>query len=71
MDKIIKADVSYLKFIVFFTDFTHMDEKGSDVEKWFSDAFPDYSLNVLKSEYVENISKLRVYIMYVNVESVV
>ena len=70
MDKIIKdtciecsSDASYLKFIVFFTDFAHMEDKGSDVEGWFRDAFPDHSLNVLKvssekSEYVENISKL-------------
>lgn len=70
MDKIIKetctnccSDDSYLKFIVFFTDFSHMYEKGSSVEKWFSDAYPNYSLGILKvcsenKECTENVSKL-------------
>lgn len=70
MDKIIKdtcmnccSDVSYLKFIVFFSDFSHMSDKGGDIEKWFSTAFPSYSLNVLKVssetfEYSSNVSKL-------------
>lgn len=70
MDKIIKdtcmdccSDVSYLKFIVFFTDFFHMKDKGSDVENWFKDAFPDYSINILKvssetPEYANNVSNL-------------
>lgn len=70
MDKIIKdtcveysSDASYLKFIVFFTDFAHMEDKGSDVEGWFRDAFPDHSLEILKvssetSEYTNNTSEL-------------
>lgn len=70
MSKIIKdtcvecsSDVSYLKFVVFFVDFAHMNDKGFDVEGWFRDAFPDHSLDVLKvssetSEYTNNTSKL-------------
>lgn len=70
MDRIIRetcdnycADISYLKFIVFFSDFSHMKAKGSDVESWFSKAFPDYSVNILRVssetiEYSNNVFKL-------------
>lgn len=70
MDKIIEttcnkytSDTSYLKFIVFFSDFKHMASKGSTVRDWFEKAFPNHSIEVLKissesSKYMSNVNKL-------------
>lgn len=68
MDKIIKdtcekfcSDVSYMKFIVFFTSISHMNEKGADVKKWFKSAFPSHKQHIVKvsSETAESASNVR------------
>lgn len=56
-------DDSYLKFIVFFSDFEHMSDKGDDVRSWFEDAYPNYTIDTLTissetKEYSENTEKL-------------
>lgn len=56
-------DKQYLKFIVYFSDFKHMADKGDTVEEWFREAFPDYTLSKLiisseKMEYTQNLYKL-------------
>ena len=37
----------YMKFIVFFSNMKHLHDKGSDVEKWFKDAYPSHTVNSL------------------------
>lgn len=56
-------DKQYLKFIVYFSSFAHMRDKGKDVESWFRDAFPSYVLSKLiisseREEYAKNVHKL-------------
>lgn len=56
-------DKEYLKFIVFFSGFKHMADKGSTVESWFREAFPEYTMSKLivsseKEEYAKNVYKL-------------
>lgn len=56
-------DKQYLKFIVFFSSFQHMADKGDEVESWFKEAFPHYTSSKLiisseKEEYTKNIYKL-------------
>lgn len=56
-------DKQYLKFIVYFSDFKHMADKGDTVEEWFREAFPNYTLSKLiisseKMEYAQNLYKL-------------
>ena len=70
MDKIIRdtcdkfmEDTSYLKFIIFFSDFQHIEDKGDEVVKWFRKAYPKYTTKVLKitsetSELSKNVHKL-------------
>lgn len=70
MDKIIRktcdavlADTAYLKFIIFFADFNHIEEKGDEVRKWFQKAYPGYTASVLRitsqnKETLENVHKL-------------
>lgn len=56
-------DPSYLKFIVFFSDVKHIEEKGDEVSSWFQNAFPMYKVEVTritseKKEYRRNVDKL-------------
>lgn len=45
--KSIYGDPSYLKFIVFFSSIQNLNDTYKDVTDWFSDAFPDLSVNTL------------------------
>lgn len=70
VDKIIKdtcdkyaQDTNYMKFIVFFSDFKHIRNKGEDVVGWFKSAYPTHTVNTLTitsetKETTENINKL-------------
>ena len=70
MNKIIRKicnqyaqDTSYMKFIVFFSNFKHIEEKGSSVHSWFKHAYPKHSIEELvitseKSETRKNVDKL-------------
>lgn len=70
MDKIIRKtcdkvldNTTYLKFIIFFSDFNHIEEKGDEVRKWFQKAYPGYTASVLRitsqnKETFENVHKL-------------
>lgn len=54
---------SYMKFIVFFSNFKHIDDKGSSVIEWFSKAFPNHSIETLTvtsktKEFLDNVHKL-------------
>jgi len=54
----------YVKFICFFNNFAHLKEKKSDVISWFSQAFPNYSMNTITitsetTETQNNEKKLR------------
>ena len=56
-------DNSYMKFIVFFRNIKHMDEKMPDVIEWFREAYPDYTVKTLNissrnSEEAKNTEKL-------------
>ena len=56
-------NTSYMKFIVFFSDYDHIKDKGNDVVDWFQKAYPSYSINVLRvtsdsSKYAKNVNKL-------------
>ncbi len=42
------VDTNYMKFIIFFANKRHMDDKLSDVENWFKSAYPDHNVNTLK-----------------------
>lgn len=42
------VDKNYYKFIVFFANKTHMDNKLSDVVSWFQEAFPGFTIDTLK-----------------------
>lgn len=57
------VDKEYIKFIVFFSGFKHMKNKGKTVEEWFREAFPNYTLDKLiisseTDEYAKNVYKL-------------
>lgn len=41
-------DKNYFKFIVFFSDKKHMDNKLDEVVSWFKEAYPDYTTSTLK-----------------------
>ena len=54
----------YIKFICFFSNFNHLKEKKSDVISWFSQAFPNYSMQTItitseNSETKKNEDRLR------------
>lgn len=56
-------DKEYIKFIVFFSGFKHMADKGDTVEEWFREAFPNYTLDKLiisseNEDYANNVYKL-------------
>lgn len=42
------VDKDYYKFIVFFSNKTHMDNKLPDVISWFKEAFPGFTIDTLK-----------------------
>ena len=54
-------DYSYLKFIVFFSGFSQLDEKGKEVLNWFEKAFPKYNVNTLVISSRNNIETENVY----------
>lgn len=56
-------DASYLKFIVFFSNFKHLHDKEEIVKGWFQDAYPDHTVNTLtvtseSTEYSSNLDQL-------------
>jgi superfamily II DNA or RNA helicase len=56
------TSTNYMKFIVFFSSIDKMDNKMNDVSDWFSKAYPDHEINILKissknSEECKNVSK--------------
>lgn len=57
------VDTSYMKFIVFFASKKHMNDKLDEVKKWFKDAYPNHTINVLiisshNRESAMNVEKL-------------
>lgn len=57
------GETSYLKFICFFDNFKHLEDKSKDVLKWFKEAFPNHIVNsiVITSETEitkDNVNKL-------------
>lgn len=42
------VDKDYFKFIVFFSNKKHMDDKLGEVEGWFKEAYPDFTLSTLR-----------------------
>lgn len=70
MDNVIKStleetaiDTDYQKYIVFFSDFSHMRKAKRNVKKWFKAAFPQHKINEViisseKEEYRKNVSTL-------------
>lgn len=40
-------DTNYMKFIVFFAGFNHINTKLNDVVGWFKEAYPDHNVNPL------------------------
>ena len=60
-------DISYMKFIVFFSSLNHIQQKGKDVIKWFNDAYPNHTIKTLTvssktketRRNVENLKDLR------------
>ena len=53
----------YFKFICFFNDFSHIEDKSKEVVGWFKKAFPEHKINVLtitskNKEQFENANKL-------------
>ena len=52
----------YLKFIVFFSNISNLHETKADVVNWFSDAFPEMSINYIiissEPEYKNNLNRL-------------
>lgn len=56
-------DTSYMKFIIFFSNFEHMRKKGDDVERWFCKAYPEHTVHSLRvssetQAYHENVEEL-------------
>ena len=54
---------NYFKFICFFNDFNHIEDKSKEVKKWFRKAFPNFAINVLtitsqSKETFDNANKL-------------
>lgn len=54
---------NYFKFICFFNDFNHIEDKSKGVKKWFKKAFPNFKINVLvitsqNKETFDNANKL-------------
>ena len=71
MDKVIKdtckkyldKNTDYIKFIIFFSDFEHIEEKGDEVRSWFTKAFKGWTSSVLRitsdtEENTKNVHKL-------------
>lgn len=61
--KYLKEGTDYVKFIIFFSDFAHIEEKGDTVLSWFKDAFRGWTTSVLRitsdtKEFTENVHKL-------------
>ncbi len=42
------VSTDYMKFIVFFASMSHMDEKLSEVQGWFREAYPDHKVQTLR-----------------------
>lgn len=53
-------ETDYMKFIVFFDGFKAVNEKGKDVVKWFSKAFPSYEINTLEITSENEITRANV-----------
>lgn len=56
-------DTSYMKFIVFFASFRHMDDKMEDVVSWFKKSYPTHNVKITKvtsqtKEFSENVNTL-------------
>lgn len=70
MENVIKStcdkylpSVEYMKFIVFFSSMTQMDEKMQSVVDWFKSAYPSHTINTLvitskNSSTAKNVDKL-------------
>ena len=59
----INPNGDYYKFICFFNDFTHIEEKSKEVIGWFEKAFPQHKINILaitskNKEQIDNANKL-------------
>lgn len=57
------VNTSYMKFIIFFANKMHMNQKLNDVVSWFQEAYPMHSISTLKitscsKEETQNVSKL-------------
>lgn len=55
--------IRYMKYIVFFPDFEQLHKKKKEVEGWFSEAFPEFTVETIiitseSKEYAENIKRL-------------
>lgn len=56
-------DTNYQKYIVFFSGFSHIRRKKSEVKSWFKKAFPEHTIKELTitsetSEYRKNVNHL-------------
>lgn len=59
-------ETNYMKFIVYFRNFKHIEEKGPDVIDWFQKAYPTHTVNAMEinskneenSKNINNLSKL-------------
>ena len=69
MDRMIRkycdmyVDTSYMKFIVFFSNFEGLHKHGKKVKKWFSKAYTEYEINILEitsetQETAANVGRL-------------
>lgn len=57
------ARTDYMKFIIFFANKKHIQEKCHDVETWFQEAYPDHTVRTLRitsasAEEKSNVDKL-------------
>lgn len=62
-DKYLDKGTDYVKFIIFFSDFKHIAERGDEVRSWFEGAFKGWTTSVLRitsdtEEFTENVHKL-------------
>ena len=57
------VNTNYLKFIVFFSSFRHIDDQLDEVKSWFHEAYPKHKINTLtitsrNKEEATNVDKL-------------
>lgn len=51
---------NYLKFICFFNSFEHIKEKHKEIENWFKEAYPNYSLKTITITSENTVTKANV-----------